>query len=477
MACAQVKLSRATGKLVQKIIKTNQVTNNDKLDTRAGKRDILSVLSGEATPLELMNLTDYPNGVVRCYAFWALARQPAIDLLPIVIAHLNDTEKVNVMFGDVGEREKVGDFMIEVVTPKNIDVISSKLDSSKLALLDSILIYTPNKLSAKRRAIEMARPTDKLYPRIRELVVNESNQSALVTLAKYRKQQDVPIILRNREYNSKGNEGYFYTYRAIAEYPDSQFMPLLRANLMQTFSNSHYDGEWGALYRAIAAYKSPEALELLRIPFTKVKYPDIRVYHMQFVFAAVETIDEPIYDELNWDLWTEGIISFPVFSYLNNKNPERTLAATEQYLLNSDELYKHDYDNEFDYDGNSEYPLTRKPLTEIMLDLVLQKDRSFGIKIIQNRIATADVHTFPIIARAAIKIKDQSFIGPFLKRFSSDDNPYVFMAAAKGLISFNSEEINKKILLIRSKNEYLRSGWGGEELTQLLKEENIISSN
>jgi len=112
-----------------------------------------------------------------------------------------------------------------------------------------------------------------------------------------------------------------------------------------------------------------------------------------------------------------------------------------------------------------------------MLDMVLQKDNSFGIKLIRNRLATADVHTFPIIARAAMKIKDKSFIGPFLERFERDDNPYVYLAAAKGLIAFNSDEINKKILLIRSKNENLRNGWGGKDLTQLLKEKNIISSN
>jgi hypothetical protein len=210
---------------------------------------------------------------------------------------------------------------------------------------------------------------------------------------------------------------------------------------------------------------------LLKIPFSKIKDPEIRPYHLRFVFAAVETIDEPIYDELKWDLWTESRISFHVFSYLNDKNPKKALAATEQFLLKSDELYQYDYDNE------PENPSTKSPLTEVMLDLVLQKDSSVGIKIIQSRLATSDVHTFPIIAREAMKIKDKSFVRPFLKRFESDDNPYVYLAAAKGLISFNSDEINKNILLIRNKNENLRNGWGGKDLTQLLKERGIIRSN
>jgi hypothetical protein len=145
MACGQAKRSLETEKIVLYIIKANRITNNVIRDTLAGKRNILSELSSEATTQELMNLTSYPNGVVRCYAFWALAQQRPVDLLPIVIEHLDDTEKVQTMFGDAGSREKVGDFMIEVATPENVDETSSKLDSSKLAILDSILIYTPNK--------------------------------------------------------------------------------------------------------------------------------------------------------------------------------------------------------------------------------------------------------------------------------------------------------------------------------------------
>lgn len=470
MACRRAKFSTATEKVVLNIIKVNKVTDNIFQDTVAdqAKRDILSQLLSVATKKELMTLTTYSNGVVRCYAFWALLQKQPIDLLPILIKHVSDTERIQTQFGDLGGREKVGDFMINIATPEDVDVTSGKLDPAGLAILDSILIYTPNELYAKDKAIEMAQPTEALYPRIRELAVKEGNQSAIVTLAKYRKPQDVSLILHNRDNSSNKDEGYFYTYRAIAQFPHPDFMPLLRKNLLQTLGDSHYDNEWSALYGAIATYKSPEALELLEVPFTKVKYPEIRTYHIGFVFAAVERIDDPIYDDLKWELWAdESRISPDVFSYLCSKNPKKALILMEECLLKSDDPFDAGGDDDFDNRN------ARKSLTEIMLDLVLQKDSSNGIKIIRSKLATADVHLYPIIARKAMEIKDKSFIGPFLKRLGSDDNPYVYLAAAKGLISFKSNELNRKILLVSSKNENLRKGWGGKELTQLLKENNI----
>jgi len=464
-ACGQKKYSAATDEIVLKIIKSNKVTDKVNQDSVGGQnnRDFLSQLTRKATKEELIDLSNHPNGAVRCYSFWALAKQKSIDLLPVLIEHINDTEKIFLRFGDVGEREKVGDFMIDLANPAYSDGSCKTLDSAELAVLDSILIYSSSGLYAKDKAIETAPPTERLYPRIRELVVNNGNQSAVVALAKYRKPQDISVILNNREVDSRENGGYFYTYRAIAEFPQRDFLPLLKRNLIQTLGASHYDNEWSALYRAIAAYKNAESIALLKVPFTKVKYPDIREYHIGFVFAAVAGIDDSIYDELKWSLWAdEKRIDSNVFRYLYKRNPQKTLGLTEKYLLKSDELIEGDGDDNFEDRGRS------KSLTETMLDLVLQKDSVYGIGIIRSKLATADVHLFPTIAWKASEIKDKSFIEPLIKRFANDENPYVYLAAAKGLISFHSEAINKKMLVIRRKSKYLMDDWGGKDLLSFL---------
>ena len=469
-ACSQKKHSAATDEIVLKIIKSNKVTDNINQDSVGDQdnRDFLSQLTRTATKEELIDLTSHPNGAVRCYAFSTLAKQKSIDLLPVLIEHINDTEKILQQFGGVGGREKVGDFMIDLANPAYGDGSYKTLDSAELAVLDSILIYSSSGLYARDKAIETARPTERLYTRIRELAVKAGNQSAVVALAKYRKLQDISVILNNREINSRENEGYFYTYRSIDEFPQPDFMPLLKRNLLQTLGDSHYDNEWSALYRAIAAYKNAESIELLKVPFTRVKYPDIRTYHIGFVFAAVAGINDSIYDELKWSLWAdENRIDSNVFRYLHKKNPQKALELTEKFLVKSDELI------EADGDGNFENPSRSKSLTETMLDLVFQEDGAYGIGIIRRKLATADVHLFPTIAWKASKIKDKSFIEPFFKRFGNDDNPHVYLAAAKGLISFHSDAINKKMLVIRNKNKYLMEDWGGKDLTQLLEKNNI----
>jgi hypothetical protein len=464
-------LSAATEKVVLEIKQLYKVSDNIYEETPTGikKKDILAQLLSVASKDELFNLTKHPSGVVRCYSFWALSRKPDVDLLPILINHLSDTANIQVLFGDEGWREKVGDFMIEVVTPNRVDVASSKLDSSQMTRLDSILIYIPNDLNAKANAITRAQPTDKLYPRLRELVVNDHNQPALVTLAKYRKQQDISLILNNREEGEGPNAGYFYTYRAIGQFPCPDFMPILRRNLQNTYEESHhYSNEWRELYRAIAAYRNPAAVELLKSPFTKVKSRDIREYHLNFVFAAVQGSTDPIFDDLKWMLWEDGSrIGLDEFKYLSLQSPQRAFMLAKKSLFN---IYAMEISGfRMSFDDNT----SLDSLPGIMLNLICQKDSVLGLEIIRTNLKQADVHVYPIFSRKAAEICSPSFLNPLFERLDREDNPWIYLETVKALIAYKNDGINKKILESRQKNRALRTGWGGRDLDSLLKENNI----
>lgn len=464
-------LSAVTKKVVLYIEQLNKVSDNIYEETPTGlkRRDILGQLLIVASKEELISLTNHPNGAVRCYSFWALSHKPAVDLFPILINHLSDTANIQVLFGDEGWREKAADFMIEVVTPNRVDIASSKLNSGQLTRLDSILIYTPNDLNAKANAITRALPTEKLYPRLRELVVNDHNQPALVTLAKYRKQQDISLILNNREEGEGPNAGYFYTYRAISQVPCPDFMPLLRRNLQNTYEESHhYSNEWRELYRAIAAYRSPEAIELLKSPFTKVKSRDIREYHLNFVFAAVQGSTDPIFDDLKWMLWEDGSrIGLEEFKYLSLRNPQRAFLLAKKSLFNIYTMEVSSFGLSFDENNSLD------SLPGIMLNLIFQKDSVLGLEIIRANLMQADVHVYPIFSRKAAEICSPSFLKPLFERLDKEDNPWIYLEAVKALIAYKNQGINKKILESRQKNMALRTGWGGKDLDSLLKENNI----
>jgi hypothetical protein len=430
----------------------------------AGKRpkqyDNFTRLKGTATIDELINLTNHPNPTVRCYAFWALAYNPKINLFPIILDHINDDEMVETQFGCIGGDEPVGDFFISVVTPNQIDLNPNKLDSTQISTLDSILIYSSNNLWAKSAAINRAEPNESLYPIIRKLVVINNNQNALVTLAKYKNETDIELI--------KKNNNLFYTYKAISQFPHPIFFPILRKSLQETLNKKHYSGEWRELYKSIASFKNQDAIALLEVPFTEVKHKHIRKYHINYIFKALRTIEDPIYDDLLWKLWKEeDRINLEVFKYLSIKNPEKALMLTKENLKNINNLYMANISMSFDGYGNTE------DLISEMNQLAIKEDLDFGLNNIRQNIKEAHVHLFPIYADEVIKIKDSSFIHPLFNRLEIETNPHIYLKIVEALISYSDDNINQRILAVRKSNKSLTKGWGAQSLVKILLSSNI----
>lgn len=419
-----------------------------------------------ATKVELTELTNHPNGVVRCYAFWALTHKKNIDLLSIVKNHLNDTELVETQFGCIGGREMVGDFYIQIMTPQYVDLNSEKLSSKELSELDSLLIYQPNKLSARYSAINRAEPTKNLYPKIRELVLEENNQSALVTLAKYQKEQDIEIIKNNRSENEKIESGYYHTYVAISEFPRPEFIPLLETNLNKTLDNTHFSTEWRELYKAIASYKNEKAIELLKIPFSKVKHQNIKKYHIDFVYGAIQEFQDPIYDELYWKSWEEeGRISPEIYKYLFNKNPSKAYELTKKEMIGNYQPKQTDF-----VPFAKEVEFT-EGIYETMLNVLIANDKDLANKVIAEQIQNSNVHNLSLYTS---KVNKQSiFIEPLFERLEEAWNAHIYLDLIKTLIEYNSKEINQRILATRKRNKNLNEDWGGKALDKLLADNNI----
>jgi hypothetical protein len=194
------KISNKTNRIVKKIAKINflMVSGIGPSGTRPKQFENFEELKRNASVVELTALTNHPNGVVRCYSFWALLPLKNVDLFTIVKNHLTDDAIVQTQFGCIGDDEKVGDFYLQLVTADYEDEEVNLLNKKQLKVIDSLLIYSENNLNMRFNAISKAEPTDALYPKVRELVIKENNQSALVTLARYQKQNDIELILSNK---------------------------------------------------------------------------------------------------------------------------------------------------------------------------------------------------------------------------------------------------------------------------------------
>jgi len=434
---------------------------------RPGQYDNFTELQKRATKDELTELTNHPNGVVRCYAFWALSYDTSAALFPIVLKHLQDAASVKTQFGCISSREKVGDFFISIVTPEYVDLNSKKLTSSEYEQLDSLLIFSPNTLQAKEAAINRAELTESLYARIRELVIKENNQSALVKLAKFQREQDIPLILNNKQKEDRYDQ-LFFTYRAISQFPHPAFLQLLKKSLSEALGKGAWSSEWSEMYKAIASFKNDTALQLLKVPFTQVKHENIRQYHMGFVFGAVQEFYAPIYDDLLWEMWeNENKITPKIFSLLYPKNPNKAFQLTKKTIENAEDFY-YPGTGTFNEDGQASVNLL-----DIMLDTILVQDRPFAIELINKNIREINVHQFPAFADKALKVKDTSFMTSLFARLEIEDNPHIYLKATKVLIAFNDSNINRQIVEVSKRNVNLRKGWGGQAFVQLLKENNI----
>jgi hypothetical protein len=469
------KISEGTGKIVDRIAAVNVVMGEavGYGGTRPAQYDNFVALRAAATAEELTQLTRHPNATVRCYAFWALSYHWGIELLPILLDHVDDTEEVSTFFGCFKGDRMAGDFFIDVVTRMRVDPRLSPLNSIERATLDRALINRPNDLRAKGEALVRAQPDESLYPRIRELVIEEENQAALVALAKYHKEQDIALILKNRATPQGGVADNRYTYQAISEYPHPDFFPFLERALHAALGRTRFNLEWKDLYQAIASYKNDKAVALLRVALTQARHERTRKHHLDFVQEAVQVCGDPIYDGLLWALWAdENRITSEVFTYLSEKDPERAFTLSQRSLRNLSTLSQGRQTGRvytvtiFDLLlGRDDPP---KEIRTAMLDMVLERDRALGIELIRENLANANVHSFGIFTDKATAIKDRSFVEPLLGRLRTESNPHFYLKAAKALLSYGDAELDRRVCAARDTNENLSKGWGGRGFDELL---------
>jgi hypothetical protein len=463
-------ISNKTKKIVNKIIKINELMDSAVYGSgiRPKQWDNFEELKNVATKNELIVLTNHPNGVVRCYSFWALTSRKDVNLFSFVKDHLTDDELVNTQFGCIGGKEMVGDFFIQQISIDESDLETSTLNINEYKELDSLLIYKPNKLASQYYAILRAEPTEMLYPKIKELVVNKNNPSALITLAKYQKTEDIETIKNFKEITKDEEDGYIYTYRAISEFPRLEFLQLLEENLKKTLDKTHYSNEWRELYRTIASFKNIKALELLKIPFTNVQHQNIKKYHISFVFQAISEFNDPIYDELLWKIWEEEkfkTIGLKSYKYLLNQNSSKAYELTKREFIDDYQVQKSDFIPNLNNIENSDV------YYDYLLNIIKANDKEFYNYIINQKIENENVNDLPLYTSKVNKQK--IFIKSLFNRIEKDSNAHVYLNIIKTLIEFKDENINKEILEVRKRNNSMNENWGGKALDELLEENNI----
>lgn len=294
------QLSRE-GRLVLKQIIHDHDIPMDTMGLRFGnlpKDYPLTVLRKKISIAELRNMANHDNPLVRCYAFKALTMVSEPDAFSIVTKRLQDSAKVLTHQGCFIIDEFVGDFFVSVF--KGHEAI--KVDSVHIRILDSLLVFEPNKLNARSYVIRQMAPNEKYYQRIRSIVKKDKESGALIGLAKFKKEQDIELIMTTLVKPEWPYDRFpqVANLMAIREFHHPGFLPFLQVRLEKSLMASP-EGDAMFLYLAIAAYGNTNAHELLSQPF-HIEDNNVRQKHLEALSDALRRDVHPLYNDLREQL-------------------------------------------------------------------------------------------------------------------------------------------------------------------------------
>ena len=304
----QSKLSSTPINEIVKEIATTNVLMGSAVGVSAQRPeqwDRYSLLRSKATDKELLDLTNNENSVVRCYAFQALVERNTTDLFPIVLRHLSDTATFHTMYGCIGDYQKAGDFFLETVIEDIGDAKSYRLNHKQKMTIDSLLLFQDgNELEARNKLLSKIEPLTKYYLRIRDIAFRENNKTAIVALAKFKKQQD-KVLIESLLIDANSQS---YGFAAVVNFPDPSFFPTLQQTLKDeaTKNNGNSNQRLQLLYHAIVQYKDQPSRQLLESILLKVKVMQW-VYHADYLHQALKMYPSSIYDGLLKPVYSVGL--------------------------------------------------------------------------------------------------------------------------------------------------------------------------
>ncbi len=415
-----------------------------------------------ASVAELLELTKHPSPAVRVYAFWGLTEQSNIDLTALFLEHSYDNKVVPYQLGCEVWSVPVGDIMIQALTHTpsaefyNLHPQKNKFSPQAFKNIEQSLVLSNSPLESASVALTHIDPLPQLYPKIRELLVKEHKQAALVALAKYQKEQDISLILTSTGKRNNAKEGFLYTYQAISHFPHPDFFPLLKQSFInvsknQKFRHGDMYGILGHFYKAIAAYQNKAALKLLTTPLqliNKFRVQDKEKYHKRTVLAAITQYIDPVYTDLMWQMWKKDhLLSTAVFNYLAKAFPEKTWVLLQKTLLS----VINEANVNISYNA---LPADQRgiKLVTTLFNYSLQKSPTYAESIIINKINNRGPYLGFFIKKAA-ELKNKNFIEPLLSQL--DKEPfYNDLAIAKALFAYADPAVNQRVLKKINQNKF-----------------------
>jgi hypothetical protein len=397
---------------------------------------------------ELLSLLNHKNSVVKGYASWALADRKYTKLYEILNVFLKSGETVSSKSADqINQNDLSAEFYSRVYYQN----IYNKLTSSdsvffcrSVEKMDSLILFSSLKTDLINVVLEHNNAKPSTYNRVKELAVEKNVPSAIVALAEYKQQKDIPTIISFGE----------RSFSAISVFPDQAFW-----NLLLSYRDKIRTQEY---FQAISSYKTKNSNEVLNEIYSSCD--SIQINHLDE--ALIKNYNF-IYQDLILKIWANyKTIDLTGTKKLLSDCPEKASLPFSIGLSN-----KKRYNLlELDYNYG-----TADSILPLMIENVAYYQKAKILEICKNNIQVTSFMDLVAFLNFVKKNKITGTIETLLSRLKTKNYPFDIFEITETLLSFKNSDVNKelKTILTNNRNVWDSGNWS-ESFQTLLKENNII---
>ncbi len=279
-------------RIVEKIEKTNSFYSN--LTCRyfeyTEQCEYFDLLCLNSTAEELLTLLKHENSIIKGYASFALLNKNYNDLTEILSLFLQSKEQCMTRSGCVGMPTYLARSFYRQVIYQSRNVNLTEEDSiyyaNQIQKMDSLVLYKDKSNLLLQIVLERSPQNPRHYERIKYLAFKKKNQDAIISLARYQREDDIENFKKLKK----------RAFPAIAEFPHEDFW-----NFVYSYSKTNTSEDF---IRAVSAFKNLEAAKILTEMLEKIKKEE--VYFLTEVLTENYCFE---YSNLILKIWTHHQIT------------------------------------------------------------------------------------------------------------------------------------------------------------------------
>ena len=430
---AQTSHKDSINTIVQLLEKEDRISINKYLKFTSKNA---SQLFSKATKEDLINLTQYVSPKVRAYSIYYLTQKYSeLHFVNLIKEHLNDTETVQLMhWADPDDgcippyyaADGVGELFVAFIGSSDIGELPIKetvefkpylKDTINLQVIDSILICVPNKLKQTVNLFCNA-PAKKNY--------YESVKDAVIYLSKYKKNNDLDLILNNLPDNNSQEEAQKF-FSIFQNFHHPKLFKYLSDNMAKYYQDPFF-------LNAISGYKNKEALLLLQRAWLQTDADGLDKQKNNFVKQEIITSIKNNFTKI-----------YAPFLFVKFE------ADPDGYSRMPSDLWKVDADRTYRYllkciYAQNENSYLRAYTFGQVLQILQQDAPAYIDDLLTNHLQPgADRHCFVNSMKYIYASKDKKYVIPLMDLLKKEKNKINSHVMIKILTSYNNLTVNQQL--------------------------------